>query len=160
MIVIADTSPICYLILINNIDLLPQLHGKILIPNAVYQELKSPKSPPEVQQWIEHLPDWLEVCEDSNSSDEQTQMLDRGEREAIALAEKMKADLIVMDEKLGRSIARAKGFNIVGILGILYNASQLDLIDLSQTFANLQKTTFFVSPDLLQQLLEKNRQNR
>lgn len=86
MIVIADTSPICYLILIHTIDLLPQLYGKILIPHTVYQELKSPKSPPEVQQWLEHIPDWLEVCEDSNSSDEQTQILDRGEQEAIALA--------------------------------------------------------------------------
>ena len=160
MIVIVDTSPICYLILIEAIDLLPQLYGKVLIPNAVYQELKSPKSPLEVQQWIEHIPDWLEVCEDSNTKDEETQILDKGEREAIALAEKIKADLIVMDEKLGRSIARKKGFNLVGILGILYSASQLNLIDLSQAFIDLQKTTFFVSPNLLKILLEKDQQNR
>ncbi|MEC4803478.1 MAG: hypothetical protein SAJ12_14380 [Jaaginema sp. PMC 1079.18] len=68
--------------------MLPQLYEEIVIPNAVYQELKSPKSPPEVQQWMENTPDWLQVAEDSSSSDEQTQILDRGEREAIALAPK------------------------------------------------------------------------
>jgi predicted nucleic acid-binding protein len=160
MIVIADTSPICYLILIQAIDLLPKLYGRILIPDAVYQELKSPKSPVEVQQWMDSIPNWLEIRENSNINDEQTQILDTGEREAIALAEKVKADLIIMDEKLGRSIAKAKGFNPIGILGILYNAAQRDWIDLSKVFNDLQETTFFVSPKLLQILLEKDSQNR
>ena len=160
MIIIADTSPICYLILMEAIDLLPKLYGKVLIPNAVYQELKSPKSPAEVQQWINSVPDWLEIHADSNTNDEQTKILDRGEREAIALAEKINADLIIMDEKLGRSIAKEKGFNLVGILGILYNAAQLNLIDLAQVFNKLQETTFFVSPKLLNILIEKDSQNR
>ena len=39
MIVVADTSPICYLLLIGGISLLPQLYGQVLIPQAVRQEL-------------------------------------------------------------------------------------------------------------------------
>lgn len=160
MIVIADTSPICYLILIGEVDLLPKLYRKVFIPNAVYQELKSPKSPMQVQQWIGQIPAWLEVTTNITPDDEQTKILDRGEQEAIALAEEMQANLIVMDEKLGRSIAKAKGFTLIGLLGVLYNAAQQDLIDLSKAFDDLQQTTFFVSPQLLKMLLEQNPRNK
>jgi predicted nucleic acid-binding protein len=35
MIVVSDTSPICYLILVGQIDLLPRLYGQVVIPQAV-----------------------------------------------------------------------------------------------------------------------------
>ena len=52
MIVVADTSPLNYLVLIDEVDLLPALFGEVLIPQAVFQELKHPKTPAKVQQWI------------------------------------------------------------------------------------------------------------
>ena len=48
MIVVADTSPLNYLILIDEIDLLPALLGKVLLPYAVFRELKHPKTAPKV----------------------------------------------------------------------------------------------------------------
>ena len=48
MIVVADTSPLNYLILIDEIDLLPVLFGKVLLPHAVFQELKHPKTAPKI----------------------------------------------------------------------------------------------------------------
>lgn len=45
MIVVSDTSPICYLLLIGEIDLLPQLYGQMLIPQVVQQELADERSP-------------------------------------------------------------------------------------------------------------------
>lgn len=61
MIVVADTSALNYLVLIDQVDLLPALFGEVLIPQAVFQELKHPKTPAKVQQWISHFPAWLEV---------------------------------------------------------------------------------------------------
>jgi predicted nucleic acid-binding protein len=41
MVVVADTSPINYLVLIGQIDLLTRLYKRILIPPAVLAELKA-----------------------------------------------------------------------------------------------------------------------
>lgn len=56
MIVVADTSPLNYLVLIDEIDLLPALFGRVLLPQAAFHELQHAKTPPKVQQWIVHLP--------------------------------------------------------------------------------------------------------
>jgi len=61
MIIIADTSPINYLVLTGFQEILPILFGQILIPEAVLDELQSPATPPEVKQWIANGPQWLEV---------------------------------------------------------------------------------------------------
>lgn len=55
MIVIADTSCICYLILLDCIELLPQMYCSVTIPNAVYLELRADNAPAQVRQWIQAL---------------------------------------------------------------------------------------------------------
>lgn len=59
MIVISDTSPICYLLLIGEIEVLPQLYGQVLIPKTVQPELPDARSPVSVQTWINDPPEWL-----------------------------------------------------------------------------------------------------
>ena len=59
MLVISDTSPICYLVLIGEIDLLHQIYTQVLIPQVVQEELLNEKSPIEVQNWINNPPHWL-----------------------------------------------------------------------------------------------------
>jgi predicted nucleic acid-binding protein len=61
MTVVSDTSPLCYLLLIDLIDLLPELYGRVVIPEAVRDELAAPEAPTIVQNWIAQPPDWLEV---------------------------------------------------------------------------------------------------
>lgn len=89
MIVVADTSPIQYLLLIEHIDLLPQLYGKIAIPKRVYEELVAPNAPKVVQVWANHLPSWVEVRTISTQADLALQRLDPGEQEAILLAQEL-----------------------------------------------------------------------
>jgi predicted nucleic acid-binding protein len=52
MIVVADTSPINYLLLIKEIDILPKMYGKVVIPRAVNEELLRPVAPEIVRAWI------------------------------------------------------------------------------------------------------------
>jgi predicted nucleic acid-binding protein len=59
MIVIADTSPICYLILIGQTDLLPRLYGKVIIPVVVRDELAATASPKVIRDWMSQTPAWL-----------------------------------------------------------------------------------------------------
>ena len=61
MIVSSDTTPICYLLLIDRIEILPKLYGQVLIPTTVYRELADPKSPVQIRDWIQQLPQRLEV---------------------------------------------------------------------------------------------------
>jgi predicted nucleic acid-binding protein len=61
MIVVSDTSPVCYLVLIDGIDLLQNLYGRVIIPQAVYKELTAVRSPVKVQAWIAQHPKWIEV---------------------------------------------------------------------------------------------------
>ena len=59
MIVVADTSVLCYLVLIEQIDLLPYIFGQIAIPQAVFEELRAEKAPAQLQEWITRPPKWL-----------------------------------------------------------------------------------------------------
>jgi len=56
MIVVADTTPLHYLILIQHDDLLPRLFGRVLIPPAVLAELQHPETPDPVRQWFAQPP--------------------------------------------------------------------------------------------------------
>jgi predicted nucleic acid-binding protein len=58
--VVADTSPIRYLVKIGHIGLLPQLFERVFIPSLVYGELHHPSAPASVQPWASSLPAWVE----------------------------------------------------------------------------------------------------
>ena len=64
MTVVSNTSPLCYLLLIEQIDILPALLKTMFIPEAVINELQQ-----------------------------------KGEQEAILLAEQRSSDLMLLDEK-------------------------------------------------------------
>ncbi len=61
MIVVCDTSPICYLLLLDQIELLRQLYDVVMIPQAVFDELRAVESPTVVQNWIMQPPEWLRI---------------------------------------------------------------------------------------------------
>ncbi|HAC65602.1 MAG TPA: DUF3368 domain-containing protein, partial [Cyanothece sp. UBA12306] len=105
MIIISDTSPICYLILIDCIEVLPILYKTVIIPQAVYQELTAEATPKAVKEWIQNYPDWLIIRNITNSSDSELDKLDRGERAAIILAEEINANLLIVDDRAARTMA-------------------------------------------------------
>jgi len=152
-IVVSDTSPICYLLLIDQIELLPQLYEQVTIPQTVCDELQADRSPAVVQNWIDRPPEWLKIITITVAPDPMLEPLDPGEREAILLAEQLAADLVILDDKAARQIASARGLNMIGLLGILKDAARAGLIDLATTFEQLRSAGFWVAPSLLQRLL-------
>lgn len=155
MIVVSDTSPICYLVLVGEIELLPQLFKEIVIPQAVYNELTSTSAPAILQNWSEEIPKWLLINDVDPVQDQQLNRLDLGEKEAIILAEKLKAGLIIIDKKASRKIAIDRGLKVTGLLGVLEIAIKQDLIDIKTSIEKLQKTSFRASPQLIQSLLDR-----
>lgn len=119
--VVSDTSPICYLLLIGEIELLASLFGSILIPEAVADELGHSAAPTAVREWAAKPPAWVEIrrlaTDPASSSDELTR-LHRGERASIHLAEEVSADLLLVDERHARRVADRRGLKITGLVGV------------------------------------------
>lgn len=155
--VIADTSPLNYLVLIGSVQVLPTMFGIVLVPEAVRNELNRPETPAVVRAWLESRPAWLTVRPDVPcEADPALEKLDVGEREAIRLAIISSADLILMDDRAGAAAARAKGFTVVGTLGLIDLAGHKGLLDVRTAVQGLQATNFRCRPELLQDLLVRH----
>ncbi|GET40759.1 MULTISPECIES: DUF3368 domain-containing protein [Microseira] len=154
MIVISDTSPILYLLLINQLDLLPQMYAQVIIPEIVRDELADPGAPIQLQQWIANAPEWLIVQPVTSTPDATLSNLNPGEQAAITLAQECLADLLIIDERAGRRAATNLGIRIIGVLGILDEAAAQGLINFPEAIAQLQQTNFRASPVLIQRLLD------
>ncbi len=145
MIVVADTSPLNYLIQIKLEELLRTLYQQVLIPPAVMQELNHPAAPAAVQVWLRHLPSWISIIPVDAEPDRTLQALDPGEREAIQLAQQQHADILLIDERKGRQEAQLRGLLTTGTLGILIAAADLGFIEPEATYDRLISTTTFRS---------------
>src|SRR5882724_11247028 len=88
MLVVADTSPINYLILVHQDALLPLFYTRVVIPTAVHGELQRPRTPLVVRAWVANPPPWFEVQQPQQHLEAgQFPKLGAGEREAIALVQ-------------------------------------------------------------------------
>jgi predicted nucleic acid-binding protein len=144
VLIVSDTTPICYLYLIGIIDFLPTLYGEVVIPAAVQSELLDADSP--VKDWLNQPPTWLRfqrpavILTDLN--------LDEGETEAISLAIELHADRLLIDERAGRSAAISRGLKIAGTLAVILDAAERKLINGFDAVDRLQQTSFFASDEL------------
>lgn len=156
MIVISDTSPINYLILIDEIGLLPKLYGRVIVASGVLEELVAGSAPEKVKRWLAEKPNWLEVREPVTPLDEElTNSLDLGESQSIQLASDLGADLLVIDERPGREMALKRGLKVIGTVGILVQAAENDLADLENVVSKLEKTNFYISRSLKEYIREQ-----
>lgn len=147
--VVADTSPINYLLQTELISLLPRLFGSILIPSSVLRELQDLGSPAPVRHWANSLPGWVRVQSPLMPPIEANKFLHRGELDAIALAEEIQAALLLIDDAAGVRFALARGLTITGTLGVLVEAAQLGHLEIEDALKKLQQTDFRVTPSVL-----------
>ena len=154
--VVSNSSPICYLLLIGQIDLFPALFQQIHLPASVCLELANEGAPDIVQNWIAHPPSWIRVHQVSGIADPLSNRLHAGEREAIVLAQELAADLILLDEKAARGVALEIGLHVSGLLGVLDVAATRGMVDLATAIRHLTKTSFRASPRLLKSLLDRH----
>ena len=162
--VIADNTPLRYLILLGYVEILPALFGRIIIPQAVVHELQHPRTPEVVRLWLAHAPVWLEVCHPTSSVDAALAILDAGERDAILLMQELNADLLLIDEGDGYGVATQRGMRCMRTVGMLEQAGIRGLLDLPEAIARLRRTNFRIRPEALDNVLardaERKRQTR
>lgn len=155
MIAVADTSPLCYLVLIGEIELLPKLFDEVVVPSAVVTELLHEDAPGPVRRWAASLPPWISVREIQSRSTAGLEKLQAGEQSAILLAESISAGMILLDEKSARRIAGQRGLRLTGTLGVLSEGAERRLVDLPTAIDRLSKTNFRCSPALLKATLDR-----
>jgi len=154
MLIVSDTTPIITLMKMGHLDILKHLYGKVLIPNAVYIELTgNEKFVAEASQVMDS--DFLEVEEVDNEVAvtilQEVSGLDAGESEAIVMANSRKADLLVMDEHKGRSVAKKMGLPITGTIGLLLKAFDEGMFtagDIEECIEKLKETNVRISEGL------------
>jgi predicted nucleic acid-binding protein len=155
MIVVSNTSPLNYLVLTDVIEVLPSLYGEVYVPPMVLDELAHPGSPLSVRTWVDAPPLWLVV--QAPVSADMDLPLHPGEVHAIALAQELDADLILIDERAGREAARSLGVMPIGTLGVLYEAAGRGLLDLPGVLRRLTtETSFRCSRQLIDDLLSRD----
>lgn len=159
IIVVSDTSPITNLIKIGELRLLNQLFGKVIIPLEVFNELcqiESQKEELAGNAWIETA-----ILSDAALKNELSANLDAGEAEAIALAVELKADFLLMDEQKGRAAAENRGLKVIGILGVLIQAKNNNLIAHVKPLLErlIYDANFWIHPALVSQILELVQEN-
>ena len=155
MIAVADASPLCYLVLIGEIDLLPQCFSQVLVPHAVITELRHEDAPAAVRAWASNLPSWICPKENPLWAITGLEKLQADEQAAILLAESMRADIILLDEKAARRVAADRGLRVTGLLGVLGEAAARGLVELAPAIDRLRTTSFRSSPALLKAILDR-----
>ena len=159
---VSNTTPLRYLIAIEQEHLLGQLFEKVFVPVAVHEELTDSRTPEIVRGRVLSMPPWFEV-----RTVEETQTttfpvtLHRGERQAILLAEALRADVLLIDEQIGRTIALSRNLPLSGTLGIVERADTMGLVtDFQQVLHRLKASGFFITEALEQELLKRHRARR
>jgi hypothetical protein len=147
MIVISDTGPIHYLVLIGEVEVLPALYVRVVVPESVCTELRHSQAPNAIRAWIASPPSWLEVWPDP-PSDSGLEFLDAGERAAISLAQIVGADELLVDDYAGRREAERRHIRVTGTLGVLADAHLTGLLQFDVALSKLLQTNFRISRDV------------
>jgi len=155
LVVVSDTSPLRYLTLIGESDLIRLLYKTVVVPPSVIAELSHPMAPARVREFVETSPRFLEMFDSEIRPDATLAHLDIGERDAILVAEQLRADLLLMDDRDGVVEARSRGLAVTGTLGVLVAAAERNKIDLPTAFELLKEPNFRASPGLLESILKR-----
>lgn len=155
-VIVADTAPLNYLVVIEAVGILPRLFASVLIPLAVKNELSHGHAPVAVSTWIASPPVWLKVVNLKTTVAPALSYLDVGEAEAITLALEQPGTLLLMDDRHGALEARKRGLEVVGTLAVLDSAAARDWIDLQEMFRRLRASTFRSPLRLMARMLEED----
>jgi len=162
--VVSNTSPLTNLLAIDRFQLLSQLYDVVVVPEAVVEEIiidldkPGPKQGQIPKEELSSL-SWLEIKQVDNHDlvRSLTRELDSDESEAIALALETEAELLLIDERKGRDVARQMGVNPTGLLGVLIEAKDKEIITNVKSILDSLRVDagFWISEELYHRVLRE-----
>lgn len=159
--VIVNSTPLIALCNIGRLDLLQKVYGRIVIPQAVFDEVTE-KDDSACRQ-IKQRPDWIEVKQISDNSQKQMYRakLHDGEAEVMILAqEPPTADLLIIDDTAAKKTAKFLGLHVTGTLGVLLRAKRMGLVEeIAPLIEDLCKNGFYVDETVKAMALKQASKN-
>lgn len=154
--IVVNSTPLIALCNIGRLDLLEKVYRRILIPQAVYDEVTEKDDAAGRQ--IAQRPDWIEVVQISDRSQKQMYRarLHDGEVEVMILAQEAPvADLVIIDDNAAKKTAKFLGLRVTGTLGVLIRAKRMGYISsVAAVIDELCKNGFYVDDAVRAMVLE------
>lgn len=153
MILVADSSALIALSICNQLTLLEQLFGQVVVPKAVYDEATQPNKK-QANQLKTYLADKVRQV-DMRQYVFLDGFADAGETEAMVLYKQIHADKLLIDDQRGRNVAKINHIETIGSLGVLLTAKQRGLIDkIAPILDQLSQSDIYFSDQLMAMVLE------
>ncbi len=153
--VIVNSTPLIVLGNAGLLEILQKLYGRILVPEAVYQEVTAKDD--AAGMILLNGADWIQVEQVQNQSDARifSSRLHAGEVEVMLLAREQKADLLIIDDNAAKSTAKYLGMKVTGSLGVLLRAKQMGFLeDINDAMERIIRNGFYVSEALKKHIIE------
>jgi len=144
--VICNTSPLQYLHQIDQLEILPALAGKVLVPPAVMQELGEGAERGVDLPDLRHLY-WVEIRSPAAAIAQPLVVnLGPGETQVLMLALEITGSVAILDDKFARRVADVRGIPVVGTLGLLLNAKRSGILrEVGPSVKRLERMGFRLS---------------
>lgn len=159
MIVVSNAGPLIALAKIGRFDLLQRIFGRLLVPQAVYDEVVIAGSGrPGSDETQQALGDWIAMATVRNTAVARSLVtkLGQGESEAIALAVELSAGMVLLDDGKARTVAEFMGLHVSGTVGVLVQAHRVSLLaDLRQALDELCANGFRMSDEVYRKALAR-----
>jgi predicted nucleic acid-binding protein len=146
--VVVDAGPLIALSAVGHLELLHQVYGRVVVPQAVLAEIDVPgydRTAVLGADWLERValtaapPPWI------------LSKLDAGETSVIMTALEQSIRLVLIDERKGRRVARAAGLQVAGTVGVLLRAKRLGhLAAVRPALQQLKSSGLWLSDELIE----------
>jgi len=159
MIIVSNSGPLIALSKLNLLFILQDLFGEIVIPAEVWKEVVERGKGKAGSEAIEEAK-WIKVQDvgDDLSVEVLCRNIDRGEAEAIILAKRINADILILDEKIAREIAMAVGLKVVGSLALIYEGIKRGIVDqtLAEIIKKMRERNIWISDEVIEEITKRN----
>jgi predicted nucleic acid-binding protein len=155
--VVVNTTPLIALSHVGRLDILKEMYGEILIPNAVYREL-SAKAESVCKIAVDSSLDWILVKEIKNQMAKSMykSQLHEGEVEVMILAKEINADVVIIDDANAKKHAKYLELPVTGTLGVLVKAKQKGYVDeLKPLLLRMVENGIYISQGLIEVCLKQ-----
>jgi uncharacterized protein len=153
--IVSNTTPLISLLKLARLDILRDLYGVVFIPTSVYHEIEAGKHKSYYQDLLKL--DWIKITPVKDKQAVKYFLdLDAGEAETIVLATEINADLVILDEKLGRFYAKHADLNVTGTIGVLIKAKREGIIkELKPLLIELTSKDVWINTKLIGEILSQ-----